>query len=67
LSRGDVPRLKACDARLRRDKRSAPFPMRFERDRLQDISEAKVQELLQHHHLETNDLQSTYYESPRQP
>lgn len=34
---------------------------------LRDVSEAKVQELLQHHHLETSDLQSSYYETPRRP
>jgi len=34
---------------------------------LRDVSEAKVQELLQHHQLRTEDLQSAYFEAPQQP
>lgn len=34
---------------------------------LLDVSEAKIQELLQHHNLRKEDLQATYYETPREP
>lgn len=34
---------------------------------LRDVSEANVQELLQHHQLRTEDLQTVYYEAPREP
>jgi hypothetical protein len=34
---------------------------------LRDVSEGKVQELLQLHDLRTEDLQSMYYEAPREP
>jgi replicative superfamily II helicase len=33
---------------------------------LRDVSEAKIQKLLQQHRLETSDVQSSYYEAPRQ-
>lgn len=34
---------------------------------LRDVSGTKVQELLQHHQLRTEDLQTVYYEAPREP
>jgi len=34
---------------------------------LRDISEAKVQALLQQHHLRVEDLQTNYYETPKEP
>jgi replicative superfamily II helicase len=34
---------------------------------MRDVSETKIQELLQHYHLRTDDLQTFYYEQPREP